>query len=78
MRRAPATYDRILKHIAGQQIVVHCTVTRQLVGREGYLEEFAEFWQDQPDVRKIWFSLYTPQIGEESAEKLRPKIGSGW
>ena len=28
-RRAPATYDRILKHIDGHQITVHCTVTRQ-------------------------------------------------
>jgi MoaA/NifB/PqqE/SkfB family radical SAM enzyme len=73
VRRAPATYDRILKHIAGHQVVVHCTVTRQLVQRSGYLEEFSQFWQQQPDCRKIWFSLYTPQIGEESAEKLRPE-----
>jgi len=73
VRRAPATYDRILKHIAGHQIVVHCTVTRQLVGREGYLREFTEFWSAQRHVRKIWFSLYTPQVGEESAEKLRPE-----
>ena len=70
LRRAPATYDRILKHIVGQRIVVHCTVTRQIVQRDGYLEEFARFWQEQQDTRKIWFSLYTPQIGEESAEKL--------
>ena len=73
VRRAPATYDRILKHIAGQQIVVHCTVTRQIVQRDGYLEEFARFWQEQQDTRKVWFSLYTPQIGEESAEKLTPQ-----
>ena len=70
VRRAPATYDRILKHIVGQRIVVHCTVTRQIVQRDGYLEEFARFWQAQQDTRKVWFSLYTPQIGEESAEKL--------
>jgi sulfatase maturation enzyme AslB (radical SAM superfamily) len=73
LRRAPATYDRVLKHIAGHQIVVHCTITRQLVGREGYLREFAGFWSGQQDVRKIWFSLYTPQVGEESPEKLRPE-----
>jgi MoaA/NifB/PqqE/SkfB family radical SAM enzyme len=73
VRRAPATYDRILKHIVGHQIVVHCTVTRQLLGREGYLREFAEFWSAERHVRKIWFSLYTPQVGEESAEKLRPE-----
>jgi organic radical activating enzyme len=73
VRRAPATYDRILKHIVGHQIVVHCTVTRQLLGREGYLREFTEFWSGQRHVRKIWFSLYTPQVGEESAETLRPE-----
>lgn len=73
VRRAPATYDRILRHIMGHQVVVHCTVTRQLVQRREYLEEFAQFWQDQPHCRKIWFSLYTPQIGETSDEKLRPE-----
>jgi MoaA/NifB/PqqE/SkfB family radical SAM enzyme len=73
VRRAPATYDRILKHIAGQRIVVHCTVTRQQAVRRGYLREFASFWSDQQDVRKIWYSLYTPQVGEESDEKLRPE-----
>jgi MoaA/NifB/PqqE/SkfB family radical SAM enzyme len=73
VRRTPATYDRILKHIVGQRIVVHCTITRQLATRDGYLREFAAFWSAQPHVRKIWFSLYTPQIGEESDEKLRPE-----
>ena len=72
VRRAPATYDRILKHIVGQQITVHCTVTRQLVQRSGYLEDFTRLWQDQPHCRRIWFSLYTPQIGEQSPEKLTP------
>jgi MoaA/NifB/PqqE/SkfB family radical SAM enzyme len=71
-RRAPATYDRILKHIKGQQITVHCTVTRQQT-RPGYLTEFTEFWAAQPDVKRLWFSLYTPQKGEESAERLRPE-----
>ena len=45
VRRTPATYDRILKHIVGHQITVHCTVTRQQVQRDGYLEEFLRFWQ---------------------------------
>jgi MoaA/NifB/PqqE/SkfB family radical SAM enzyme len=72
-RRKPATYDRILKHIKGHQITVHCTVTRQQVQRDGYLEEFARFWSDNPDTRQIWFSLYTPQIGERSDERLRPE-----
>jgi MoaA/NifB/PqqE/SkfB family radical SAM enzyme len=71
-RRAPATYDRILKHIAGHVITVHCTITRQQVNRPGYLEEFLRFWSAQQEVQKIWMSLYTPQIGEVSEERLRP------
>src|SRR5688572_3770672 len=69
-RRTPATYDRILKHIEGHQITVHCTVTRQQARREGYLEEFLHLWQDNPNTRLIWFSLYTPQKGEISTERL--------
>jgi len=70
VRRTPATYERILKHIAGHQITVHCTVTRQQVRREGYLEEFIETWQANPHTRLIWISLYTPQKGEISDERL--------
>jgi MoaA/NifB/PqqE/SkfB family radical SAM enzyme len=70
VRRTPATYDRILKHIAGHQITVHCTVTRQQTTREGYIEEFVRTWSDNPNVKTIWLSLYTPQVGEESEEKL--------
>jgi sulfatase maturation enzyme AslB (radical SAM superfamily) len=73
VRRAPATYDRILKHIKGQQITVHCTVTRQQTMRPGYLSEFADFWNANPDTKGIWFSLYTPQKGEKSAEILLPE-----
>jgi MoaA/NifB/PqqE/SkfB family radical SAM enzyme len=71
-RRAPATYDRILKHIAGRKVTVHCTVTRQQVTRPGYLEEFVRFWSARDEIERIWMSLYTPQIGEESDERLRP------
>jgi MoaA/NifB/PqqE/SkfB family radical SAM enzyme len=63
-RRKPATYDRILKHIRGHHITVHCTVTRQQARREGYIEEFVKFWSANPDTRQIWISLYTQQIGE--------------
>ena len=70
VRRAPATYDRILKHIKGQHVTIHCTITRQQA-RPGYITEFTEFWAKLPDVRRIWFSLYTPQKGEDSPERLR-------
>lgn len=69
-RRTPATYDRILKHIAGHSITVHCTVTRQQVNRAGYIEELLRFWSARREVKKIWISLYTPQVGELSAERL--------
>jgi len=69
-RRKPATYDRILEHIVGHRITVHCTVTRQQARREGYLEEFLRFWQANADTRLIWISLYTPQVGEVSVERL--------
>ncbi len=69
-RRKPATYDRILKHIAGLQVTVHCTVTRQQARRAGYLEEFVSYWSGRDSVRKILVSLYTPQIGEVSDERL--------
>jgi len=70
VRRTPATYDRILKHIEGHKVTVHCTVTRQQVRREGYLKEFLDFWQANPHTRLIWISLYTPQKGELSTERL--------
>jgi len=72
VRRTPATYDRILKHIEGHHVTVHCTVTRQQVRRDGYLEEFLTTWQANAHTRLIWISLYTPQKGEISEERLTP------
>jgi len=71
-RRAPATYPRILEHIEGQHVTVHCTFTRQQA-RPGYATEFTEFWAGNPNVKTLWFSLYTPQRGEQSAEMLTPE-----
>ena len=75
-RRKPATYDRILKHIEGHQITVHCTVTRQQVQRDGYIEQFVDFWSANHNVRQIWVSLYTPQVGEESPSACSPRIAN--
>lgn len=71
-RRFPATYDRILDSIAGHCVIVHCTITRQLLTRADYLGDFASFWSSRPEVRKIWFSLFTPQDGGGSDERLSP------
>jgi MoaA/NifB/PqqE/SkfB family radical SAM enzyme len=72
VRRKPATYDRILKNIKGRKINVHWVITRPMLERPGYLEEYVAFWNARPEVDRIWVSLYTPQIGERSAEMLAP------
>jgi sulfatase maturation enzyme AslB (radical SAM superfamily) len=72
VRRAPATYDRIIKNIEGQNITIHCTVTGQMMKRPGYLKEFLEFWTPRAEIRKVWFSLFTPQIGDQLPEMLLP------
>ena len=73
LRRAPATYDRILQHIAGHRITIHCTITSQQLRRPDYLHEFAAFWSGRSEVTQIWFSLFTPQQGEECEERLAPR-----
>ena len=70
VRRHPATYDRILANLAGRRVNVHWTITAAMLEREGYMEEYARFWNERPEVRNIWVSLYTPQCGEQSAEML--------
>jgi MoaA/NifB/PqqE/SkfB family radical SAM enzyme len=73
IRRAPATYDRILQNIAGREVNIHCVISRQMLQRADYLEEYVAFWQARPEVNRIWVSLYTPQIGEQGPEILQPE-----
>jgi organic radical activating enzyme len=79
-RRKPATYERILQNIRDRQINVHWTITAAMLKRLGYLEEYVAFWNARPEVNRIWVSLYSPQVGEHSAEMLSPeerrRIGS--
>ena len=71
-RRKPATYERILRSIAGQQVTVHCTITHQMASRPAYFREFLAFWSARPEVQKVWFSLFTPQVGADEEEILTP------
>ncbi len=73
LRRHPATYDRILKNIAGRRVNIHCTIVRQQFQQPGYLEQFLAFWSARQEINRIWFSVYTPQRGESSAERLLPE-----
>jgi MoaA/NifB/PqqE/SkfB family radical SAM enzyme len=70
VRRKPATYERILRNIQGHHVAVHCTVTSEMVQREGYIPEFVDFWSANPDVEKIWVSIFTPQRGADNVECL--------
>jgi MoaA/NifB/PqqE/SkfB family radical SAM enzyme len=69
-RRKPATYERILKTIAGSRVTIHCTITGNIATRAGYLEEFLRFWTPRPEIAKVWFSLFTPQRGAVGPELL--------
>lgn len=73
IRRAPATYERILKNVQGSAITIHCTITGQMMKRAGYMKEFLEFWTPRPEIRKVWFSLFTPQVGDRMPEILEPE-----
>jgi MoaA/NifB/PqqE/SkfB family radical SAM enzyme len=69
-RRQPATYDRILQNIAGRRVDISWVITRPQMRQPGYLDAYLSFWTAQPEVDRVWFSTYTPQIGEQSAEML--------
>ena len=56
-----------------QNITIHCTITGQMMKRPDYLREFLEFWTPRPEIRKIWFSLFTPQRGDQLPEMLQPR-----
>lgn len=70
VRRAPATYERLLRNIAGRKVNVHWTIVRKNIEEAGYMNRYLEFWDARPEVDRIWVSVYTPQAGEESAERL--------
>jgi len=70
VRRNPATYERILANQEGRRFNIHWTITAQMLERRGYLEEYVAYWSERHEVLHIWVSIYSPQRGEESAERL--------
>jgi MoaA/NifB/PqqE/SkfB family radical SAM enzyme len=73
IRRKPATYERMLRNIEGCEVNVHWVITRPMLERAGYLEEYVKFWSERPETNRIWVSVYSPQIGEKSTERLAPE-----
>lgn len=72
-RRKPATYTRILENIRDREVNIHWTITRPMMQRAGYLEEYVSFWSARPEVNRIWISVYSPQQGEFTPEMLTPE-----
>jgi sulfatase maturation enzyme AslB (radical SAM superfamily) len=73
VRRKPATYERILRNIEGRKVNIHWTVVRKNIVEPGYMDRYLAFWNDRPEVNNIWVSVYTPQLEEESPERLGEK-----
>ena len=71
--------ERVGPHSFGTQtqplnsfVTIHCTVTGQIAGRPGYMEEFLCFWSARAEVKRIWVSLFTPQMGAVGPEIIAP------
>src|SRR5262245_49856015 len=43
-----------------------------MADRPKYFEQFLSFWSSRPEVNKIWFSLFTPQMDAQGEEILSP------
>jgi hypothetical protein len=43
-----------------------------MLKRPGYLKKFLEYWTLRAEIRKVWFSLFTPQVGDRLPEMLQP------
>lgn len=71
-RRAPATYERILRNIRDRRVDISWVITNPMLSRPTYLDEYLAFWTAHQEVERIWLSLYTPQKGEQSPEVLTP------
>lgn len=70
VRRKPATYERMLRNIQGCIVNIHWTITRPMLSRPEYLEEYLGFWSGREEVNRIWASIYSPQVGEHTPEML--------
>ena len=69
-RRKPATYTRILENLRGREVNIHWTITRPMLARSTYREEYLAYWSARPEVKRIWVSIYSPQQGEQTPEML--------
>jgi hypothetical protein len=53
-------------------VTVHCTITSHMMRSPDYLDRFLAFWTPRAEIKKVWFSIFTPQIGATDPEILTP------
>jgi len=68
--RAPDDYKKILNNIAGHRVILNCVISRSMLTQPDSLKEFSSFWSCCSEIKKIWFSLYTPHQDGISQERL--------
>jgi MoaA/NifB/PqqE/SkfB family radical SAM enzyme len=73
VRRKPATYERILQNIKDSRVTIHCTITGQMMKQKNYFHDFLTFWSRQPQIKRVWMSIFTPQQGAVGPEILTPE-----
>lgn len=73
VRRKPATYERILQSIKDSRVTIHCTITGQMMKQQNYFHDFLTFWSRQPQIKRVWMSIFTPQQGAVGPEILTPE-----
>jgi len=55
---------------------VHWVITRPMLERSGYLEEYVSFWNARPEVNRIWVSLYIRRFAANAGCTDSPRYGS--
>ena len=63
----------LLKNIEGSRITIHSTITGQMARQENYFDRFLDFWSRKPEIKRIWMSIFTPQMGATGEEILTPE-----
>jgi hypothetical protein len=53
VRRAPATYERILRNIENRVVDISWVVINPMLTRPGYLDEYLEFWTRRPEIGRV-------------------------
>jgi hypothetical protein len=71
VRRAPATYERILRNIENRVVDISWAVINPMLTRPGYLDEYLEFWTRRPEIGRVWLVCIRRKKGEQAMTSRR-------